>query len=428
MKNLFEILKKPIVQVSSLNAVSVVIRIFGGLIVAKAIAAYVGAAGLAVVENMRKFLTPVESFATVGMQNGIIKYVAENQKKEKQLYSVLATVFLSIFIVVICFSLLLFLLSGYCSEWIFRDYEQYAWVFKVLAFSLPWYAGSLIFIAILNGFGDYKKVIRLNISGNITGVLLSVFLMWKFQTSGALLGLILFQAVFFIFTFYVIWQRFNGFPFLSLKYFDKAILKGLLSYSFMSLFSAVLLPVVAITINNKLIDDFSFETAGLWSAMNRLSSFYMMFASTMLTVYFLPKLSVASTISETKHVFASYYKSMLPLFAIGLAILYFLREFVVLFIFKEEFLPMTELFLWQLLGDFFKVGSLILGYQFFAKKLTTAFVVTETISSLILLASSMFLITGFGVKGAVMGHAFTYLIYWIILVVYFRKMLIKLEK
>lgn len=424
MKNLSEILKKPIVKVSSLNAVSVVVRILGGLFVAKAIAAYVGAAGLAVVENMRKFLTPVESFATLGMQNGIIKYVAENEKDEKKLYSVLSTVFLSIFGIVLLFTALLLVFSGYCSEWIFRDSDQYAWVFKVLAFSLPWYAGSLIFIAILNGFGDYKKVIRLNISGNIIGVILSVFLMWKFQTDGALLGLILFQAVYFLFTFYTIWQRFNGFPFLSFKYFDTTILKGLLSYSFMSLFSAILLPIVIISINNKLIDNFSFETAGQWSAMNRLSGFYMMFANTMLTVYFLPKLSVANGINETKQVFSSYYKSILPLFAIGLSGLYFLREFVVLFIFKEEFLPMTELFFWQLLGDFFKVGSLILGYQFFAKKLTKAFIITEVISSVILLSSSIFFMAEYGAKGAVMGHAFTYFIYWIVLAVYFRKELI----
>lgn len=425
MNRFAEIVKKPIVKVSSLNAVSVVVRIIGSLIIAKAIAAYVGAAGLAVVENMRKFLTPVESFATMGTQNGIIKYVAENQNEEKKLYTVLSTVFLSIFATVCVFTVVLLLLSGYLSLWIFRDYDQYAWTFKVLAFSLPWYAGSLIFMAILNGFGDYKKVIRLNISGNIMGVLLSVFLMWKFQTDGALLGLILFQAVFFVFTFYSIWQRFKGFPFLSFKYFDTSILKGLLSYSFMSLFSALTGPVVMISINNKLIDDFSFETAGQWAAMNRISTFYMMFATTMLTVYFLPKLSVATTTKDTKQVFASYYKSILPLFAAGLTLLYLLREFVILFIFKEEFLPMTELFFWQLLGDFFKVGSLILGYQFFAKKLTKVFIITEVISLVTLLVSSIFFMEKYGVEGAVMGHAFTYFIYWIVLAIYFRKELFK---
>lgn len=372
-------------------------------------------------ENLRNFLTPVESYSTLGMQNGIVKYVAEYQKDEKKLHAVLSTVFISIFAVVLCFSVLLFVLSGYCSEWLFRDYGDYAWVFKVLALTLPWYAGSLMFMAVLNGLGNYKKVIWLNISGNVIGVLLSVLLMWKFQTNGALLGLILFQALFFIFTFYAIWQRFPGLTFARLKYFDTAILRNLLSYSFMSLFSALIGPLVFISIRNNLIDNFSFDTAGQWAAINRLASFYMMFATTMLSVYFLPKLSVAQDSSETKQVIRKYYTTMLPLYAMGMVLLYFLREFIVLVIFKEEFLPMTELFMWQLLGDFFKVGSLILGYQFFAKKLTVAFIVTETISCMILYITSTVLIEKFGVQGAVMAHATTYFICWMLIAIYFRR-------
>ncbi|MDV6168115.1 O-antigen translocase [Flavobacterium sp. DG1-102-2] len=421
MGSIANILKKPIVKISSLNGVSVIVRILGGLVTSKAIAAYVGPGGMAIIENLRSFLTPVETYSMLGMQNGIIKYVAEYQKDEEKLYKILSTVFLSIFAVVIGLSILLLLLSGYCSEWIFRDYYEYAWVFKVLGFSLPWYAGSLLFIAILNGLGNYKQVIWLNISGNVLGVVLSVLLMWKFQTNGALLGLILFQSVFFVLTFYSIWKRFPRLPFIRIKYFDKATLRDLLSYSIMALFSALVAPLVSIFIRNNLIDNFSLDTAGMWVAMNRISSYYMMFATTMLSVYFLPKLSVAQSKGQTRDVFLSYYRSMLPLFGTGMILLYLLREFAVLFILKEDFLPVTDLFFWQLTGDFFKVGALILGYQFFAQKLTTAYLVSEAVSCIILYISSTILIAHFGVKGAVMGHALTYFIYWIMLAVYFRK-------
>jgi len=423
LNSITDILKKPIVKIFSLNGISVLVRILGGLVTSKISAAYIGAGGFAIVGNLRNFLTTVEAYVTLGMQNGIIKYTAENQKDEQKLYSVLSTVFLSLFGVVLCITLLLLTFSGYWSEWIFGNDEQYAWLFKVLAFSLPWYAGSLVFMAVLNGLGEYKKVIWLNISGNILGVLLSGLLMWKFHTNGALLGLILFQALFFILSFYNVWQRFPGLPFAKRKYFDVSILKSLLSYSFMTLMSAFIGPVIYLAIRNNLINNFSPDTAGHWEAINRLATFYMMFASTMLTVYFLPLLSTAITPQDTKQIFWSYYKSIMPLFAIALAVLYFLREFVVLLIFKEEFLPMTELFLWQLLGDFFKVGALILGYQFFAKKLTSAFIITEIFSSIILYVSSTLLIAKFGAKGAVMGHAITYFIYWIVLMVYFRKSL-----
>jgi PST family polysaccharide transporter len=143
----------------------------------------------------------------------------------------------------------------------------------------------------------------------------------------------------------------------------------------------------------------------------------------MLTLYFLPKLSVSKSTKETKDIFLSYYKSMLPLFAVGLVGIYLLRDFIIKLIFSDEFLPMSDLFVWQLLGDFLKVGSLILGYQFFAKKLTKAFIITEIGSVVILYLSSVFLIDEYGVEGAVMAHSFTYLLYWIVLVVYFRKLI-----
>jgi PST family polysaccharide transporter len=87
-------------------------------------------------------------------------------------------------------------------------------------------------------------------------------------------------------------------------------------------------------------------------------------------------------------------------------------------------MPMADLFAWQLTGDFLKVGSLILGYEFFAKKLTKAFLVTEFISFTILYISSTYFMEVYGVQGAVMAHAFTYFVYWIVLLVYFRKKIV----
>lgn len=410
-------------QLFSLNGISVVVRILGGLVTSKAIAEYIGASGMAVLGNFRNFLTTLDAYSTLGMQNGIIKYTAEyqNQKKKEKLYTILSTVFFTVLGVVAVMGTLMFALSGYLSQWVFTSDDDYSWLFKVLALSMPWYAGSLVFMAVLNGLGEYKKVIWLNISGNVLGVLLSVLLMYKFHTDGALLGLVLFQALFFVFSFYNLWQHFPGMPFVTTRYFDVKILKGLLSYSLMALISALLSPLIYHAIRSNLMVNYSLDTAGHWEAINRLASFYLMFATTLLSIYFLPRLARAQGRIETKKVFMNYYKSMLPLFAIGLTVLYLLREFVVLFIFKEEFLPMTELFFWQLLGDFFKVGSLILGYQFFAKKLTKAFIISEVASSILLYISCTLLIKDYGAKGAVMGYALTYFVYWAGLAIFFRK-------
>ena len=66
---------------------------------------------------------------------------------------------------------------------------------------------------------------------------------------------------------------------------------------------------------------------------------------------------------------------------------------------------------------------MILGFQFFAARMTKAFIITELLSLLILYVSSIMLINLMGSKGVVMAHALTYFIYLIVLLIYFRKKL-----
>jgi PST family polysaccharide transporter len=191
----------------------------------------------------------------------------------------------------------------------------------------------------------------------------------------------------------------------------------------MALVSSVLGPLVFLAIRKNVIVVVGIEQAGFWETMSRISTYYMMFISTILTVYFLPKLAVAKNNQDTKKVFWSFYKNILPLFIIGLVLIYFSRTILIKLLFTKEFLPVTSLFFWQLFGDVLKVASLILGFQFYAKKMTVAFIFSELASLGVLYFSSIFLIKIFGIQGIVMAQAFDNCIYLLVLVIYFRKSL-----
>jgi len=165
------------------------------------------------------------------------------------------------------------------------------------------------------------------------------------------------------------------------------------------------------------------EQAGFWETITRISTYYMMFITTILTVYFLPKLSMAKNNQETKIVFWSFYKNILPLFIVILIIIYFSRFIIIKLLFTDDFLPVTTLFFWQLLGDILKAASWVLGYQFFAKKMTTAFIITEIVSLFVLYFASIFLVKIFAIEGIVIAQAFDNFIYLLLLVVYFKKSL-----
>ncbi len=418
-----KIFQTQLFKISALNSFSVLVRLGIGLITSKLLAVFVGPGGLALVGNFRNFTSSLESLSTLGFQTGIVKYVAENKDNKLQLQKIISTVFISLIVVTVLMSGVLFFFAFYWNEKIFGNSYEYQFVFKVAALTLPLIAVSVFFISVINGLGNYKKVIWTTILGSIIGLLVSLYLVINYKIEGALLAVIISPAILFFFVFYLLNKELPFLDFLSLRCFDSQILKKLSSYSLMILVSAILSPLVLISIRNRVITNIGIEQAGYWETITRLSSFYMLFSSTILTVYFFPKLAEAKNNLETKQVFWSYYKSILPLFVIGLTVIYFLRFFIIELLFTKEFLPVSSLFFWQLLGDVFKVASLILGFQFFAKKLTMAFILSEIFSFVVLYFLSIYLITIFGLQGVVIAHALDNFIYLLVLGVYFRKSL-----
>ncbi|WP_262887777.1 O-antigen translocase [Flavobacterium rivulicola] len=420
MKFITEIRQKELFKVTSLNSISVLIKIVVGFVSSKVIALFVGPSGMALVGNLRNFVTSIESVATLGFQNGIIKYVAEYEKEPQKINTFLSTVVISILGITLLLSGFLFWTSDYLNDKIFGVNFKYQSVFRVLALCLPWYIASLFLVTVLNGFGEFKKVIKINIYGNILGLLLSVALICYWQEFGALLSVIMAPAILFFITLFFVNSKIALLK-VSLKEFDFAIIKNLAEYSLMTLVAAVLGPIVYLLIRNNIIQNLGYDKAGYWEAMSRISSYYLLFLSTILTVYFLPKLSKSADNQETQKVIWSYYKGIFPVFLLGLIVLYFLKDWIIPILLTKSFHPVSALFFWQLLGDAFKAMSLILGYQFFAKKMTKAFLVTELFSLTVLWVSSTYFISVYGVEGAVIAHAVTYFVYFLTLLFYFRK-------
>ncbi|WP_290970816.1 O-antigen translocase [Flavobacterium sp.] len=418
-----KIIQISLFKITSLNSFSVALKIGIGLITSKILAIFVGPNGMALVGNLRNFLTSLENISTLGFQNGIVKYTAENEKSKTELERIISTVFISLLVVAFLLSSILFFTVSYWNQKIFGNNAEYLIVFKVLALVLPTYGLSIFLITVINGLGKFQKVIWINIIGNIIGLLISIFLILQFKTTGALLSIVIAPALLFFITFYLVQKEIQFLQFIKLNVFDFRVLKNLSSYSLMALVSSVLGPFVFLAIRNYIIQNLGIEQAGYCETMTRISSYYLMFVSTILSVYFLPKLSKAKNDSETKTIFWQYYKFILPIFVLGLTTLYFTRSFIIELLFTKEFLPVTDLFFWQLLGDVFKVCALILGLQFFAKKMTSAFIIAELFSLSVLYFASLYFIKIFQIEGVVIAYAFNNLFYLMVLAVYFRKSL-----
>lgn len=421
MSEIRNIIQQPLFKITSLNSVHILLKLVFGFITSKALAIFVGANGMAYVGNFRAFLNVIENFSLLGIQNAVVKYVSEYQNDKPKLKSVLATFGLLLLISSIVISLGLIFGANYLSKQIFNHSEIYSFVFYILAILFPLYVFSTFCISVVNGFQEYKKVIYIQIISSSIALLFSVFLIYYYTTFGALVSLVLAPVfVFFVCLFYLrnVISISNVF---SISSFDFSVVKNLSEYVLMALVSGVIGSFVLLEIRTDVIEITGLKNAGIYEGLQRISSYYLLFISSIMAIYFYPKL--AETHSNTKEIILNYLKTIIPIFAIGLAVIYVLRTFIIQVLFSAEFETMESLFLWQLVGDLLKAIALIFGTILIATKQTKVFIITEIISLGIMYFSTNWMLHGIGINGIVIAHTFTYFMYLLVLVLYFRKTL-----
>lgn len=421
MSEIKKIIQQPLFKITSLNSIHILLKLIFGFITSKALALFVGANGMAYVGNFRAFLNVLENFSLLGIQNAVVKYVSEFQNDKSKLKSVLATFGLLLLTSSIAISLFLILGADYLSKQIFNHSEIYSFVFYSIAVVFPLYIFSTFCISVVNGFQEYKNVIYIQIISSAIALIFSVFFIYYYSTIGALVSLIFAPIFVFFVSLFYLKKHISFWDVLSIEFFDFKIVKNLSEYVLMALVSGVIGSFVLLEIRTDIVAITGLQQAGIYEGLQRISSYYLLFVSSIMAIYFYPKLT--ETNSNSKEIVLHYLKTIIPLFTIGLVIIYFLRELIIQALFSSEFESMESLFLWQLIGDVLKATSLIFGTLLIAKKQTKVFIITEIISLCIMYFSSNLMLHSIGINGIVQAYAFTYLIYLVVLVIYFRKQL-----
>ncbi|WP_055443064.1 O-antigen translocase [Lacinutrix himadriensis] len=410
-------------KVASLNSAAVLTKIITGFLTSKAIAYFIGAEGMALIGNLRDFLRSAQSISILGLYNGVVKYVAEFKENALELSKTLSTVFYIGFVSTFLVSFLCYFNADYINDSLFPGYSDYAYVIKIFAIALPFYTLNMFAFSILNGFSKYKIILIINIIGQVLGTVVTVLLIWLNRIDGALIAIVIAESLIFLITLVGVLNQRSLIPLVKVKNVRLSSIKKLSSYSIMALFSAIILPIISVVVRNYIIDNVSLQAAGFWEAMTRISKYYLMFVSSLLTLYILPRLSEIDNVKEFRKEIFGFYKTIVPIFALGLVVIYVLRSFIIAVVFTDEFKPVEDLFFWQLLGDFVKVLSVVISYQFLAKNMFWHYIITEAFSVLLMYLASIYFIDLYGVKGAAIAHFVNYAIYYIIILLIFSSSL-----
>jgi PST family polysaccharide transporter len=296
--------------------------------------------------------------------------------------------------------------------------QQYAGVFRWFAFTLIFFTFNTLLLAILNGKKEIKRYVTANVAGSVFAFIVTGIMTVLFGLYGALVALAVYQSLSFFINLLLCYKA----SWFQIGYLiggiDKSAAINLGKYSAMALTSALCVPVSYMLVRNHLGESLGWDVAGYWEAMTRLSGAYLMVVTSTLSVYYLPRLSELKDVSEIKKEIVQGYKIILPLAALCSLFIYLFRDFIIGVLFSSDFLPMNQLFAWQVAGDTFKVGGWILAYLLIGQGMTKAYIAAEIFFSVSFVLLAMFFTNLVGVEGVSIAHAVNYLLYWFILIAY----------
>ena len=403
------------------TSASTAIAFAGGFIVTKVVAVKIGATGLLYIGQYQNITAILTLLATGAVNAGVTKYIAQFKDDAKKQQEVITNAVNLITGCSILISLLVIISSRLLAVSSFFT-ANYWVVYFLYGCFLTLLSLNLFFAAVFNGLKEIKKLTIVNIVGSLATIFFTVWMAIKHGVKGVLIAGNITALIVFGINMYFIkgLSQFSFFP--DFKKRSGKTLNMLFVFTAMTLVSGITASLSQLFIRYRIINIFSIEQAGYWQAITKISDYYLAFITMVLSVYYLPRLSEIKSNRELKNEIKKGYKTILPVVAIMALLIWFCKKLVIQLLFTPAFSPMLPLFDFQLLGDFFKIGSWLLAYIMWAKGRVKMFIVTEITFSFMYVILSYVFLHFYGLTGATYAFCISYLLYWIamIVIMYFK--------
>lgn len=408
-----------LLKTSALNAIAVAVKMLTMLGLNKVLAVYVGPSGYAIIGQLQNAFQILTTFSSGAINTGVTRYTAEfngDFSKQQAVWKTAGTISL---LGSLLASLLIFVFNEQLASFIVQG-ESLSSVFTWFACALVFFVFNAFFLAVLNGRKEVVTYVIANILGSLLSLVIVAGLTIIYGLKGALISLAIYQSASFVITLFLCTRM----AWFKVRYFwgriDPVVARNLAKYTVMALTSAVCMPVSQMVVRASIGHDLGWENAGYWEAMSRLSAAYLMFVTSTLSVYYLPRLAELKTNWELRNEILQGYKVILPCAVIASVLMYVFRHQVIYILFSSDFYVIEKLFAYQMLGDVFKIASWILGYILTARAYVGLFVISEIIFAVLFVVLANVFTAGLGLEGVSMAHAVTYMIHLISMVIILR--------
>lgn len=411
-----------IVRTGFYTTLATAARLLAGLVVIKLVAWYAGPAGVGKLGQFMSLMSLLAVLAGGGISAGIVKYVAEYRHDAQRLSRLLAAALWYALAASCLMGCVALLFSRQISLWLLGE-PGYESLIRLLAVAQLGIALVNYILAVINGFMDVRRLALIQVLGSAFSIALAVGLSRWLHLYGALLALVLGQLSC-LAVGLPAWFRSPYFQRSMLRiHFDREMTWRLAAFSLMTLSSALLSPLVNIAVRDHLALQFDWEQVGYWQAVSKVSDAYLLFFTTAINIYYLPKLAATHERAPLLFELRNAYRYLLPAVIALAAMVYVLRDWVTHLLFSAAFAPAHALYGPQLVGDVIKIASFILSYIMLAKAMTRLFVLSEVVFAASYLGLVYVLTAHFGLIGAMYAFSINYLLYFAFNLVVVRRYL-----
>ena len=304
------------------------------------------------------------------------------------------------------------LFSGQLAEYLFHTREFY-WLIILALMVLPLNIINSIFLGVLNGLGDYNKFFLANLFAIASSVISMSGLVYFLGLKGALIAAALNNAIAGFWLIVIILKK----PWFKFKYWygtaPRQQINEMSKYFAMGIIGALTGPISLIAVRTILTNDFSLEYSGYWQAVSKISEAYLAVLTTAMTVYYFPQTAAAKTRAEYLSILKVGARLVVPLSLAMAVTIFYLKDFIISFLFTKDFQRASGLFFYQNIGDFFRICSWLFATILLAKGYFVINATLEITVSILYPLLVKLLTNTHGFEGVSLAYCSTYFIYLI---------------
>ncbi|MDF7811260.1 hypothetical protein [Hymenobacter sp. YC55] len=185
---------------------------------------------------------------------------------------------------------------------------------------------------------------------------------------------------------------------------SKVALRELSKFLLMAVGLLLFGKAVDFAVREVLVRQFGLAETDLWQAVVKLSDNYtMVLAAVMSSVYYPRLAALATQPAAQKQWVRTVLRLLVPVLAVGLVLLYGLRNWLLPLLFEARFAPAADLLAPQLLADWFRFIAWPLIMVFTAQARVGRYVAVQAGSAAVYAVALAILVPGFGLYGALLA-------------------------